>query len=195
MPRPPFLLWGSTARPPLFIRPMYKNISCNFLINITVSAQMNCMKQVTKWVAPTDQRQSKWFYCICSSFMVENCSSTSKMTPDFLSAVGNDDRMLRSKFVVVCKCPGAGTLLTTKCPAPRNSSRIIFPGFARDGDVRGWNWLAHKCGTESAEIGTSQDSSWNRIGIRRGFRAVRVNRHPPPPPPRARLLFYHQNIL
>ena len=36
-----------------------------------------------------------------------------------LSAGGNDDGMLRNKFVVVCKCPGGGTLLTVKCPAPR----------------------------------------------------------------------------
>ena len=35
-----------------------------------------------------------------------------------LSAVGNDDRMFRNKFVVVCKCPGAGTLSTVKCPLP-----------------------------------------------------------------------------
>ena len=33
------------------------------------------------------------------------------------SAVGNDDRMLRSEFFVVCKCQGTGTLLTAKCPA------------------------------------------------------------------------------
>ena len=39
------------------------------------------------------------------------------LKPFTLSDVGNDDRMLRNKFVVVCKCPG-GTLLTFKCPAP-----------------------------------------------------------------------------
>ena len=45
--------------------------------------------------------------------MVDKWSSpTSKKTvfdclkPLTLSAVGNDDRMLRNKFVVVCKCPG-----------------------------------------------------------------------------------------
>ena len=41
------------------------------------------------------------------------------LKPLTLSAVGNDDRMMRNKFVVVCKCPGVGTLLTFKCPAPR----------------------------------------------------------------------------
>ena len=56
--------------------------------------------------------------------MVDKCSSpTPKMTvldclkPSTLSAVGNDDRMSRNKFFVVCKYPG-GTLLTAKCPAP-----------------------------------------------------------------------------
>ena len=39
------------------------------------------------------------------------------LKPLSLSTVGNDDRMLRNKFVVVCKCPG--TLLIVKCPAPR----------------------------------------------------------------------------
>ena len=53
-----------------------------------------------------EQRQSKWFCCIYSSFVVENCSSISKMTLYSLSAFGNDDRMLRSKFLAICKCPG-----------------------------------------------------------------------------------------
>ena len=34
-----------------------------------------------------------------------------------LSAIGNDDRMLQIKFVVVCKYQG-GTLLTVKCSDP-----------------------------------------------------------------------------
>ena len=48
-----------------------------------------------------------------------------------LSAVGNDDRMLRNKFVVVCKCPRAGTLLTVKCSAPgthRETNARGLPG-------------------------------------------------------------------
>ena len=53
-------------------------------------------------------------------------SPTPKMTvfdclkPLTLSAVGNDNRMLRKKFVVVCKCPR---------------------------DARGWNRHAHKIRT------------------------------------------------
>ena len=39
------------------------------------------------------------------------------LKPLTLSAVGNDDRRLQNKFVVVCKCPG-GTLLTVIGPAP-----------------------------------------------------------------------------
>ena len=83
--------------------------------------------------------------------MVDKCSSPySRMTvfdclkPSALSAVGNDDRMLRNKFFVVCKCPGGRTLLTAKCPAPgthRASNTRGLPG----GDARGWNWLAHYC--------------------------------------------------
>ena len=38
-----------------------------------------------------------------------------------LSAVGKADRMLLSKFFVVCKCPGGRTLLNSKCPAPRTN--------------------------------------------------------------------------
>ena len=85
---------------------------------------MELQKQVTKWVTPTEKRQSKWFYCFYRSFMVDKSSSP---TPKWqcltawsealtLSAVGNDDRMLRNKFVV-CKCPGPRTLLIVKCPA------------------------------------------------------------------------------
>ena len=53
------------------------------------------------------------------------------LKPLTLSAVGNDDRMLRNKFAVVCKCPGDGTLLTVKCPAPgthRETSARGLPG-------------------------------------------------------------------
>ena len=60
------------------------------------------------------------------------------LKPLTLSAVGNDDKMVRNKFVVVCKCPGDGTLLTVKCPAPgthRETNARGLPG----GDARGWN--------------------------------------------------------
>ena len=39
-----------------------------------------------------------------------------------LSAVGNDDRMLRNKFVVVCKCPGGRDTINCQMPVPRDSS-------------------------------------------------------------------------
>ena len=48
-----------------------------------------------------------------------------------LRAVGNDDRMLLSNYFVVCKCPGGGTLLNSKCPAPGTdwaSNAGVFPG-------------------------------------------------------------------
>ena len=52
----------------------------------------------------------------------------SKMTvfdclkPLILSAVGNDDRMLRNKFVVVvCKCPGGRDTINFEMPGPRDS--------------------------------------------------------------------------
>ena len=130
-------------------RPIYKNIICHFLINITASAQYNCIKQVTKWVTPTKQRQSKWFYRFYRSSMVDKCSFIPKwrcLKPLTLSAVGNDDRMLRSKFFVVCSCRGGGrNTINCQIPGPRDSSCIKCPGFAR-GDARGWNWLAHKFG-------------------------------------------------
>ena len=60
------------------------------------------------------------------------------LKPLTLSAVGNDDRMLRNKFVVVCKCPGGGTLLIIKYPVPgthRETNARGLPGW----DARGWN--------------------------------------------------------
>ena len=56
------------------------------------------------------------------------------LKPLTLSAVGNDDTMLRNKFVVVCKCPGAGTLLTVKCPAP-GTHREQMPGVCPGGGM------------------------------------------------------------
>ena len=53
------------------------------------------------------------------------------LKPLTLSAVGNDDRILQNKFVVVCKYPGAGTLLTVKCPVPgthRETNARGLPG-------------------------------------------------------------------
>ena len=61
----------------------------------------------------------------------------SKMTmfdclkPLTLSAVGNNDRMLRNKFVIVCKYPGGGTQLTVKCPAPGTHRQTNARGLLR----------------------------------------------------------------
>ena len=54
------------------------------------------------------------------------------LKPLTLNAVGNDDRMLRNKFVIVCKCPGdRDTVLTVKCLAPgthRETNDRSLPG-------------------------------------------------------------------
>ena len=55
-----------------------------------------------------------------------------------LRGVRNDHRMLRSKFFVVWKCPGGGTLLNTKCPAPRShlaSDARICPGMMLEEEI------------------------------------------------------------
>ena len=43
------------------------------------------------------------------------------LKPLTLSAVGNDDRMLRNKFVVVCKCPRGTDTINCQMPGPRDS--------------------------------------------------------------------------
>ena len=64
IPHPQFLLWWSKAQPP---RPsdlnIYKTISCQFLINITVLAQWNCNNEVIKWDTPTKDKANV-FTCI-----------------------------------------------------------------------------------------------------------------------------------
>ena len=51
-------------------------------------------------------------------------------------------RRLRSKFFVLCKCPG--TRDTINCQMPGLPGLIVYqmPGFAQ-GDARCWNWRAH----------------------------------------------------
>ena len=114
---PPVLTMLVNQMPGLPVYPInIPKLSVSILINITISAHKNCIKQVTKLVPPTEKRHSKLFYCFYGSFMVNECSSYSKMKvldclkSLTLSAVGNDDRMLRNKFFVVCKCPAAETL-------------------------------------------------------------------------------------
>ena len=84
--------------------------------------------------------------------------------PELLSSVGNDNRILRSKFFVVCKCPGrSGTLLTTKCLAPRNSSCIKCPGLPGGG--RGEGMLV--AGIDSHINGTYTGSYCQFLGKKR----------------------------
>ena len=71
------------------IRSIYKVIGCHILLNITVSAQKNCIKQVTKWVNSTEKRQSKWFYCFYRYFMVAKCSVS---TPKWLLETLDSER-------------------------------------------------------------------------------------------------------
>ena len=61
--------------------------------------------------------------------MVDKCSSYSKTTlfetfGSELSAIGNDDRMLRSKLFVVCKCPGGRDTFYYQMSGPWGSSYI-----------------------------------------------------------------------
>ena len=92
--------------------------------------------------------------------MVDKCSSCSKMTVFETLVFRAPSEMtwfLRSKFFVVCKCPGERATINCQIPALRDSFCIKLPGFARGPAVRGWNWLAHimravKRGWESLRI-------------------------------------------
>ena len=53
-----------------------------------------------------------------------------------LCAVGSDDRMLRSKFFVVCKCPAGWDTINFLIPGPRDASCKKYPVFARGGCSR-----------------------------------------------------------
>ena len=70
--------------------------------------------------------------------MVDKYSSCSKMTllkPLTLGAVGNDDRMLRSKFCVVCKCPAGHYKLRNAWPTEihrATNARSLPEGGVRD---------------------------------------------------------------
>ena len=50
--------------------------------------------------------------------------------PLLLSVVGNVDRMLRSKFFVICKCPGGRNTVNCQMSGPGDSSCVKCPGFA-----------------------------------------------------------------
>ena len=51
------------------------------------------------------------------------------------SAVGNDDRMLRKKFVVVCKCPGGRDTINSQMPAPTGLIVKQMPGVCSGGGM------------------------------------------------------------
>ena len=82
-------------------------------------------KQVTKWVTPSDQRQSKWFYCFNRSFKVDKCSFIPKwhcLKPLLLTATEMITGCYEASFLLFANAQGARTLLsllTAKCPAPR----------------------------------------------------------------------------
>ena len=142
-PPPPFLLWRSKYLAPQSIGPIYKSIN-NISNKHNCSSSMELHKTlVTKWVTLTAQRQSKWLYCIYSSFMVEKMLFCIQNDPLILRAVGNNDSMLRSKFLCYLQMPGgAGTLLIVKYPAPRTHRVSNAPGLSWV-DARVWNSLVH----------------------------------------------------
>ena len=53
--------------------------------------------------------------------------------PWTLSAVGNDNRMLRNKFVVVCKCPGGRDTINCQMPGLRGLIVKQMPGVCPGG--------------------------------------------------------------
>ena len=55
------------------------------------------------------------------------------LKPLTLSAIGNDHRMLRNKFVVVCKCPGGQHTLNCQMPAPGTHREINARGLPGGG--------------------------------------------------------------
>ena len=114
MPRLPFLQWRSNTWPPSPSDQYTKILGCHFLINITVSAQKNCIKQVKKWVTPTEQRQNKWLYWALlwskNALLYPKWPSTSERRRKWQQCV--------TKKLFCCLQIPEGTLLTIKCPAP-----------------------------------------------------------------------------
>ena len=94
---------------------------------------VNCIKQVTKWINPTEQRQSKCFYCFCRSFMVHECPSYSKwrcLKPLTLSTSEMTTGCYEASFLLFANARRA-ILLAAKCLVPGDSSCIKCTGFAR----------------------------------------------------------------
>ena len=108
------------------IWPMYK------LFNLPFFNKHKCFtsielhtKQVTKWGTPSEQRQSKWFYCFNRSFKVDKYSFIPKwhcLKPLLLTATEMTTGCYEASFLLFANAQGAGTLLsllTAKCLAPR----------------------------------------------------------------------------
>ena len=124
------------------IRSIHKIISCHILINITVSAQYKYIKQVTKWVTPTEKGQNKWFYCFYRSFIVDKCSSP---TPKWqcltawnpwLWAPSEITTGFYETSLLLFTNARWGDTLYCQMPGPRDSSWNKCPGFARGGCSR-----------------------------------------------------------
>ena len=87
--------------------------------SLTVSAQFNCIKQVTKRENPTGQRQIKRLYRFIGLFMVNKCSSYSKMTEfeiyDFSAASKMMTGCYDASILLFVNARTAGTPLADKC--------------------------------------------------------------------------------
>ena len=100
--RTPFLLWWSNALPP--VHP--NNIQKCYLPSFN---KHNCFRSIVLHKTGYEMSHSDWkkekkmvLYCFYRSFMVDKCSFIPKwrsLKPLTLSAVGNDDRMLRSNSI------------------------------------------------------------------------------------------------
>ena len=115
-------------------RSYYNIISC-----ITVSAHYRCIKQVMKWVTPTEKkRQSKWFYSLYRSFMVDNGSSPipkwqclTAWNPWLWALSEMTTGCYETRFLFFTNFRGFGIQLTAKCPAPgthRASNALVLHG-------------------------------------------------------------------
>ena len=110
------------------VRSIYKVIGCHILINRSRNESLRLKNDKANG--------SIAFIGLLWSINTLHLLQNDCLKPLTLSAVGNDNRMLRNKFVVVCKCSGAGTLLTVKCPFPGTHRETNARGFARGGCSR-----------------------------------------------------------
>ena len=128
---PPVPTWWSNARSP--VQPT------NIKILVAIFNKNNCFIELHKTgheMSHSDCKKDKANGFI--AFISLLWSINALLIPKWpclklltLSVVGNEDRMLRNKIFAVCKFPGGGALLNSKCPAPethRASNAWGFPG-------------------------------------------------------------------